>query len=99
MVPDGLGLEIYADCPLANWTVGEENQIEMPPSRPAPLILLKQLEPPEGTTIGPIHLHGVDLKQASSFYYEGLESTRQWDLSWSPFFSAEGYRHLIGTNV
>lgn len=104
--PDGLGIEIYADRPRTNWTVSEEGQIEMAtkPLDTVDLIEAAGSSPwsgiPQGTTIGHVHLHVGDLKQASAFYHEGLGFDKTvWSFPGALFFSAGGYHHHLGTNV
>jgi catechol 2,3-dioxygenase len=103
--PDGLGIEVYADRPRAEWTL-HGRQIAM---TTIPLDLRSVIRAageqqwsgmPAGTTIGHVHFHVGDLLQAEAFYHValGLDKTA-WTYPGALFLSAGGYHHHVGTNI
>ncbi|CAM3770768.1 VOC family protein [Mesobacillus zeae] len=103
--PDGNGIEVYADRPADAW-VWEEGEVEM---SSLPLNAEELLSEgigyewsgmPEGTTIGHIHLHVSDLKEAEKFYCRtlGYEVVNRYG-SQALFLSTGGYHHHIGLNT
>lgn len=103
--PDGLGLEIYADRPRAEWRVGPDRQLAMS-SDPLDVraVLAAADGPwtgaPHGTTIGHVHLHVGDLTLASDFYHDALGMDRMvWEYPGALFLAAGGYHHHLGTNT
>jgi catechol 2,3-dioxygenase len=103
--PDGLGIEVYADRPREEWR-HEGGQIVMTTE---PLDLAAHVaaggeEPwsgiPAGTTVGHVHLHVGDLREASDFYHAGLGLDRVvWNYPGALFLSAGGYHHHLGLNT
>ncbi len=103
--PDGLGLEVYADRPRAEWQV-RDGELVMA-TEPLDLVSLARAggaEPwtgaPAGTTIGHMHLQVGDLAAARAFYHDGLG----FDITVSRypgalFMSAGGYHHHVAVNV
>jgi catechol 2,3-dioxygenase len=103
--PDGLGIEVYADRPRASWEY-EGGQIVMAtePLNLASLVAAGGDEPwsglPAGTTVGHVHLHVGDLREASDFYHAGLGLDRVvWNYPGALFLSAGGYHHHQGLNT
>lgn len=102
--PDGHGIEIYCDRPSEEWTHTAEGEIYMTTD---PLDLRELASTagsaeglPEATTIGHIHLHISDLKQAETFYVDGLGfdvTVRSYP--GALFVAADGYHHHIGLNT
>lgn len=103
--PDGLGLEVYADRPRAEWRRrGAELAMA---TEPLDLDDVVQAgggapwsEAPAGTTIGHVHLHVGDLQDAARFYHAalGLDATA-WSYPGALFLAAGGYHHHLGTNT
>ncbi len=103
--PDGLGIEIYADRPRAQWERGADghgvNMVTLPldvedllaqsPGPPAPTM------PPE-LAIGHVHLKVSDVPRANAFYRDALGFQEQAQLSSAAFLSAGGYHHHVGLN-
>ncbi|MNI24313.1 Catechol-2,3-dioxygenase [compost metagenome] len=104
--PDDNGIEVYVDRPSDTWKRNSEG---------APLMATEALDLqalldahshevwsglPTGTTIGHIHLHVADLKQAQAFYCDvlGFELIAAYG-SQALFVSAGRYHHHIGLNV
>ncbi len=104
--PDGLGIEVYADRPRAEWERTEGGEIAMTtePLDAQALVGAAPAAPwtgmPIGTTIGHVHLHVGNLGRAEAFYHEalGLDKT-VWSYPGALFLSAGGYHHHLGTNV
>lgn len=102
---DGLGIEVYADRPRAEWnTRGGELAMATDPLDFDSLLAAAGTAPwdvlPAGTKIGHVHLHVGDLQRARKFYHEqlGLDIT----VSRYPgalFLSAGGYHHHLGVNT
>lgn len=103
--PDGLGIEVYADRPRAEWR-HRDRQLEMA-TDPLDLDSLVRAAGgaswegmPAGTTIGHIHLHVGDLARADAFYHDGLGLDRVvWSYPGALFLSAGGYHHHLGVNT
>lgn len=103
--PDGLGLEIYADRPRAQWQrVGRELMMATDPVDVAGLLDAAGADDwsgmPDGTTIGHVHLHVGEIARAATFYSEGVGFDRMvWSYPGALFLAAAGYHHHLGTNV
>ena len=103
--PDGLGIEVYADRPRADWRL-VNGQVEM---ATAPLDAesviaaggdVPWLGMPAGTVMGHLHLHVADIDVASRFYHEALGLDRTvWNYPGALFLSAGGYHHHLGLNT
>lgn len=104
--PDNNGIEIYADRPRGTWKRDANNEYIMAVDPIDWDGLLKEAGDgawsglPEGTTIGHIHLHVSDLKQARRFYCDVLGFELQAHMENSALFvAAGGYHHHLGLNV
>ena len=103
--PDGLGIEVYADRPRAQWkTNGREIAMATEPLDLRGLARAGGGKPwvgmPAGTTIGHVHFHVGELGQADAFYHVALGfDTIVWSYPGALFFSAGGYHHHVGTNT
>ena len=103
--PDGLGIEIYADRPRQAW-LKRAGELVMTTD---PLDINDVIAAgggltwdglPPGTTMGHVHLHVGDLKQAENFYARGLGlDTTVSSYPGALFLSAGGYHHHLGTNT
>ncbi len=104
--PDGLGIEVYADRPRAEWRAQADRQLHITtePLNVDDVIDAGGAQPwtiaPSGTTMGHVHLHVGDLDRAAAFYHHavGLDKT-MWTYPGALFFSAGGYHHHLGTNT
>lgn len=103
--PDGLGIEVYADRPRAEWrTNGREIAMATEPLDLPGLLRSAGDEPwsemPPGTTIGHVHFHVSTLREAENFYHSALGFDKVvWSYPGALFFSAGGYHHHVGTNT
>lgn len=104
--PDGLGLEIYADRPRAEWKAQPDRQIAMgttPLDVRAVIAAGQGVEwtgAPSGTAIGHVHLHVGSLSGAERFYHNALGFDKiVWGYPGALFLAAGGYHHHLGTNT
>jgi catechol 2,3-dioxygenase len=103
--PDGLGIEVYADRPRAEWR-WRDRELFMT-TEPLNLRSLIGAAPaakwsglPAGTAIGHMHLHVGDLAAAEAFYHRALGLDKVvWSYPGALFLSAGGYHHHLGTNT
>jgi catechol 2,3-dioxygenase len=103
--PDGLGIEIYADRPRAQWErpagghgvkmvslpLHLEDLLAQDHGGPVPLIAA-------GTGIGHVHLKVADVPRANAFYRDALGFEQQAQIPSAAFLAAGGYHHHIGLN-
>src|SRR5678809_172235 len=103
--PDGLGIEVYADRPRADWRyAGRELQMATNPLNVQDLVTAGGSERwagmPNGTRMGHVHLHVGNLEEAAAFYHEALGFDKvTWSYPGALFLSAGGYHHHLGTNT
>ena len=102
--PDGLGIEVYADRPRAEWPrSGGRIVMDSKPIDADGLVRAAGGQPwagmPAGTVMGHVHLHVGDLRQAAAFFMGGLGMEEVLEWSGALFMSAGGYHHHLGTNT
>jgi catechol 2,3-dioxygenase len=103
--PDGLGIEVYADRPRAEWQYRDrELAMTTDPLDISGVIAAGHGRTwdgaPKDTTLGHVHLHVGDLKEAEAFYHRALGFDKTvWSYSGALFLSAGGYHHHLATNV
>lgn len=103
--PDGLGIEVYADRPRAEWrTIGSELVMSTDPLDLRDLVRAAAGTSwqglPRGTVVGHIHLHVGSLADAESLYHSALGLDKVvWSYPGALFFSAGGYHHHLGVNT
>jgi catechol 2,3-dioxygenase len=105
--PDGIGVELAADRPRAQWP--DYASSEFAGRGPAPLDLRALLgrvagEPPSraagpGLAIGHVHLHVGELRAAREFYCDGLGFEVMAALPTAVFVSFAGYHHQVAFNL
>ena len=104
-VPDGLGIEVYADRPRSTWRhEGRQLAMATDPLDVPDLVRAAGGEAwtgmPAGTVIGHVHLFVGDLEAAARFYHAGLGFDKTvWSYPGALFLSAGGYHHHLGTNT
>jgi catechol 2,3-dioxygenase len=103
--PDGLGIEVYADRPRAEWKA-DGLQIAMATEALDLRSLVRAAGGapwtgmPAGTVIGHVHFHVGDIGEAAAFYHSALGFDKTaWSYPGALFLSAGGYHHHVGTNV
>ena len=102
---DGLGIEVYADRPRAQWkTNGREIAMATEPLDLRALVRAGGGQPwvgmPAGTTVGHVHFHVATLSEAEAFYHSVLGLDKMvWSYPGALFFSVGGYHHHVGTNT
>ena len=105
--PDGNGIEIYRDRPRSEWR-RDGDQLQMatlPLDLDGVIAELRraselQVEVPEGTRIGHVHLQVSDLEGAEAFYHGVLGfDVMVRGYPGALFVSAGGYHHHIGLNT
>jgi catechol 2,3-dioxygenase len=103
--PDGLGIEVYADRPRAQWR-HQDRQLYMTTESLDIRSLLAAAGDdawtgmPSGTTMGHVHLHVGDLERAEAFYHRALGFDKVvWSYPGALFLSAGGYHHHLGNNT
>jgi catechol 2,3-dioxygenase len=102
--PDGLGVEVYADRPRAQWVYeGREIVSGVKPLRLAELSALTDVRwegAPAGSTVGHVHFYVGELEAAASFYHAALGlDIATWRYPGALFLSAGGYHHHVGFNI
>jgi len=103
--PDGLGIEVYADRPRAEWRrVNGQLEMATAPLDAESVIAAAGGVPwsgmPAGTVMGHLHLHVGELEAASRFYHDALGLDRTvWSYPGALFLSAGGYHHHLGLNT
>src|SRR5688500_1020051 len=102
---DGLGIEVYADRPRADWRMrGDELAMASDPLDIDSLLAAAGSARwdvlPAATTIGHVHLHVGELRSARAFYHTqlGLDIMVE-SYPGALFLSAGGYHHHLGVNT
>jgi catechol 2,3-dioxygenase len=105
--PDGIGVELAADRPQAEWAEGAAAEFQH--GGPAPLDLRDLLDrvageaptqlAPAGLKIGHVHLHVGALDEGLRFYRDAIGFEVQMELPTALFVSAGGYHHHVAFNV
>jgi catechol 2,3-dioxygenase len=103
--PDGLGIEIYADRPRAQWERppgGHGVNMVTLPLDIEDLLAQSALQPPgempAETGVGHVHLKVSDVPRSSAFYGDALGFEEQAQMPSAAFLSAGGYHHHVGLN-
>jgi catechol 2,3-dioxygenase len=106
--PDGNGIELYRDRRKTEWPVDDIGRLQMGTEELDLDDLLMELKDgvdpwnhlPEDTTIGHIHLHVANLKDAEAFYTRtlGLQLMQRYQAG-AIFVSGGEYHHHIGLNT
>ena len=103
--PDGLGIEVYADRPRAQWRANDrEIAMTTVPLDLRNLVRAAAGQPwtgmPAGTVIGHVHFHVGAIREAERFYHSALGFDKMaWTYPGALFLSAGGYHHHVGTNI
>ncbi|MBT8489204.1 MAG: VOC family protein, partial [Gemmatimonadetes bacterium] len=103
--PDGLGIEVYADRPRSAWR--HQNRQLLMATDPMDVDAVVDSAAgvawrglPAGTTMGHVHLHVGDLREAEEFYHEEIGLDKMvWSYPGALFLGAGGYHHHLGLNT
>lgn len=101
--PEGNGIEIYSDRPENEWKV--EGKIHMDAvAMDIENILSSRTSDtaeklPEGTKMGHVHLHVLNLDESEAFYKKTLGFEKVLDYPMAGFYSRDGYHHHVGMNM
>jgi catechol 2,3-dioxygenase len=104
--PDLNGIEVYSDRPSSEWK-WKDNTVHMITEPLNINDLLNESfdldkewnELPAKTSIGHVHLHVSNLKQAKKFYNNILKLTHTATYPGAYFFAANRYHHHVATNI
>jgi catechol 2,3-dioxygenase len=110
--PEGNGIEVYADRPMAAWSRpagGRPYEVEMT-TLPMDVAAVVAAADALGTTaasggfpaqarVGHVHLKVGDIAAAEAFYHDVLGLDRTTGRAGAAFFGAGGYHHHIATNT
>ena len=103
--PDGLGIELYADRPRAEWQRPQSGHGVRMVTLPLDLDDLLAQDPggpvttmPPGTTVGHVHLKVSEVPRSTVFYRDALGFEEQARMPSAAFLSAGGYHHHVGLN-
>jgi catechol 2,3-dioxygenase len=102
--PDGLGIEVYADRPRAQWRQqGRELAMTTLPLDVRSVVAAAGAPwhgMPAGSVLGHVHLHVGDLAEAEAFYHGALGLDKVvWSYPGALFLSAGGYHHHLAVNT
>ena len=105
--PDGNGIEIYADRPREQWEHNPDGSLVMyTAALDLDDLLALAGDDPEaprhadpGLTMGHVHLHANDLREAVRFYRDVLGFDSMAAMPSAAFLSAGGYHHHLGVNT
>jgi catechol 2,3-dioxygenase len=103
--PDGLGIEVYADRPRSTWNARGRELVMVTEPLDIGDVIAEGREAewtgmPDGTTMGHVHLHVGDLRQAEALYHLVLGFGKTvWGYPGALFLSAGGYHHHLGANI
>ncbi len=101
--PEGNGIEVYWDKPKEKWRIGDKIHMTTEPMDIDGVLESRTSNSadrfPEGTVMGHIHLHVLDLDQSDRHYKETLGLEKMLDYPMAGFFSRDGYHHHLGLNT
>lgn len=103
--PEGNGIEIYCDKPMAEWDIRPDGRIEGITAAMDTETVVKSMTKlfdgiPPGTKMGHVHLTVHDLESTQEFYEKVLGIVLKSDFfGQAKFFASGNYHHHIGSNV
>lgn len=101
--PEGNGIEVYRDREESEWYDDGEFTMTTEAMDLDGVLGERSYGPyqgmPEGTDMGHIHLHVLDLDASEKFYRDTLGIEKMMDVETAIFTSRDGYHHHIGMNI
>ena len=103
--PEGNGIEIYRDKPMAEWDIRPDGRIEGITAAMDTEAVVQSMEKlfagiPSGTKMGHVHLTVHDLEDTEEFYVNVLGIALKSNyFGQAKFFASGNYHHHIGSNV
>lgn len=101
--PEGNGIEIYRDRPVAEWDRTETGGVRLD-TLPLDLEELESISHgrasvPRETTVGHVHLEVSSLDASRAFYVNGVGLGVQYQYDGALFVAAGDYHHHVGLNT
>jgi len=101
--PEGNGIEIYRDYPRDEWPYSDDGTVRMGTYalelEPIAAAAAGDLNLPDGTDVGHVHLEVSSLEEFSDFYVDLIGFEAQTTAPAALFVSAGGYHHHLGANT
>lgn len=101
--PDGNGIEVYQDRDPAKWIVEGVFTMTTEAMDVEGVLGARDEEDykgmPEGTTMGHLHLHVLDIETSEAYYKETLGLESMISMGSATFTSRDGYHHHLGMNT
>lgn len=101
--PEGNGIEVYRDREESEWYDDGEITMTTEAMDLDGVLGERSYGPyqgmPDGTDIGHIHLHVLDLDASEKFYRDSFGIEKMMDVETAIFTSRDGYHHHIGMNT
>jgi catechol 2,3-dioxygenase len=101
--PEGNGIEIYRDYPRDEWPYSDDGTVRMGTYalelEPIAAAAAGDLNLPDGTDVGHVHLEVSSLEEFSNFYVDLIGFEAQITVPAALFVSAGGYHHHLGANT
>jgi len=101
--PEGNGIEIYRDYPRDEWPYSDDGTVRMGTYalelEPIAAAAAGDLNLPDGTDVGHVHLEVSSLEEFSDFYVDLIGFEAQITTPAALFVSAGGYHHHLGANT
>lgn len=101
--PEGNGIEVYRDKPEDEWRVGGKIHMTTDPMDIDGVLESRTSNSsdkfPEGTIMGHVHLHVLDVDESDRHYNDTLGLEKMLDYPMAGFFSRDSYHHHLGMNT
>lgn len=101
--PEGNGIEVYQDRDPAKWIVEGVFTMTTEAMDVEGVLGARDEEDyrgmPEGTTMGHLHLHVLDIETSEAFYKKTLGLESMISMGSATFTSRDGYHHHLGMNT
>lgn len=101
--PEGNGIEVYRDRPESQWLKNGKMHMSTEAMDVEGVLNTRNTNAftkfPEGTVMGHIHLHVLDLPSSSRHYKETLGMEKMFDYPSAEFYSRDSYHHHVAMNL